>query len=321
MHYFKLLLLVTITLISITSYAKEAYCTWEKNIDHDRVINSTETIYKNYSNKTKAAIKQHLPFGMPSSNGSNETLLAQENYINWYDKDLRVSLWTSIRLTKKNLEQKEVLKIPREDSFRSDPRIESYERSECADYKEGIFDQGHMVPNASLQHSYQAMDNSFLMSNMTPQHCAFNRGIWQILESLQRKWATEFGEIFVISGTIFDRNSDGKRDSDQIAWRMKGKRGPRVAIPSHQYKVLLRKNGTKWHSLSFIMPNIDLKVSNSNALEYLKNHIQTTTNIDAVTGIDFSNGKEIIEGTDLWSFAGKMPSSLAGRCKNDYADY
>ncbi len=36
----------------------------------------------------------------------------------------------------------------RADSFRSDPRIKPEERSRCREYKEPIFDLGHMVPNA-----------------------------------------------------------------------------------------------------------------------------------------------------------------------------
>ena len=71
---------------------KEPYCTWEKDIDVDRVKASTDTIYRGYGTKTKKAINRHLPFGLPDSDGDNEVLLAQKNYINWYDKDLRTSL-------------------------------------------------------------------------------------------------------------------------------------------------------------------------------------------------------------------------------------
>tara|TARA_B110000211_G_scaffold234412_1_gene303950 strand:- start:798 stop:1076 length:279 start_codon:yes stop_codon:yes gene_type:complete len=78
--------------ISYSSYSKEPYCTWEKDIDVDRVKASTDTIYRGYGTKTKKAINRHLPFGLPDSDGDNEVLLAQKNYINWYDKDLRTSL-------------------------------------------------------------------------------------------------------------------------------------------------------------------------------------------------------------------------------------
>lgn len=216
---------------------------------------------------------------------------------------------------------KEKLKLPREDSFRSDPRLKSYQKSDCADYKEGIFDQGHMVPNASLQHSYQAMDNSFLMSNMTPQHCKFNRGIWQRLEGLQRKWAIAHGELYVISGTIYDRDGDKLRDPDQIAWRMKGERGTRVAIPSHQYKIFIIKENSQWQSLSIVLPNIDKNISDQNVVKYLNDNISTLAEIKSITGFDFINGNEVKESTNIWKYTGKLPKALVGRCFDKYSEY
>jgi DNA/RNA endonuclease G (NUC1) len=38
-----------------------------------------------------------------------------------------------------------------------------------------VFDRGHMVPNASMERSLWAMINTYMFSNMTPQHPEFNR--------------------------------------------------------------------------------------------------------------------------------------------------
>ncbi len=55
---------------------------------------------------------------------------------------------------------------------------------------------------------------------MTLQHCQFNRGVWQILESPVRVWAEERGPLDVITGSVFDRNADGQRDDDTEALKM-----------------------------------------------------------------------------------------------------
>jgi len=64
--------------------------------------------------------------------------------------------------------------------------------------------------------------------------------------------------------------------------------------------------------------NSDLKVSNSKAKDYLEKHIKTISDIKAVTGHDFINGKQVVERSSLWTFVGSMPFSLVGRCKSDY---
>jgi len=46
------------------------------------------------------------------------------------------------------------------------------------------------------------MLNTYMMSNMAPQHCAFNRGTWLILEELVRHWAEEKKTIYVITGAV-----------------------------------------------------------------------------------------------------------------------
>src|SRR5690349_21216006 len=90
------------------------------------------------------------------------------------------------------------------------------------------------------------------MSNMSPQECRFNRGIWLSLESLSRVWAIEYGTIYITSGAIFDRDDDKVRDNDAESRRMTSNAGKkRVAVPSHYYKIILRKDGESFRSIAF----------------------------------------------------------------------
>ena len=75
----------------------------------------------------------------------------------------------------------------RTECFRRDVRIEEDDDAAfCTDYEEPTFDRGHMVPNADMTRSESAMINTYVFSNMAPQHDRFNRIIWQRLERYAR---------------------------------------------------------------------------------------------------------------------------------------
>lgn len=321
----KILVSLFILCLSVTAEArdKEPYCIWKTGITESRLEIADNALLSETKSSDDAAIQaaiaEHLPFGMPTHTATDsEHLLAQPDFIIWYDNDLRDPLWTAHHLT--NAEADADRK--RLDSFRSDPRLKAtWSRSECADYKEPIFDQGHMVPRADMNHSEIAMDQTFLMSNMTPQHCAFNRGVWQVLEALGRKWAEDTPNTWIISGTIFDRDGEQGRDPDQIAWRMSGKYGMRVAIPSHQYKIFVRQTDTGWTVLPFILPNTDTHIPKDQLKQYLQDHIVSLNNIAERSGFSFFSDQTVTEETELWSFTGNMPSQLTWGCKDSYPDY
>jgi len=53
--------------------------------------------------------------------------------------------------------------------FREYTEIPVQYRSTLSDYKGSGYDRGHMAASATLDNSYDAMVESFLLSNMTPQ--------------------------------------------------------------------------------------------------------------------------------------------------------
>ena len=184
----------------------------------------------------------------------NEDLLAQEGYVLLHDKDLRTTLWVAYRLTKADLDG--AAGQARVNCFRRDPRFTTDESGTPADYDEPLFDQGHMTNDADLKDDVTEQVNTYIMSNMSPQYCRFNRGVWLSLESLGRKLAVQNETIFVVSGAIFDYNNRDERDRDRSVARM-GSRNQkaRVGIPSDYYKIFLRQEGDDWHSIAFLLEN------------------------------------------------------------------
>lgn len=260
----------------------------------------------------KASLEQNLPWGAPAPTGavSNERELVQRDYVIGYDADLRVPLWTAERVT-----GAELGKVGRSDCFRKDVRLKSADASTPSDYSELIFDQGHVTPSADMTMSKLAVHNSFIMSNMTPQFCQFNRGVWQILEEIVRRWAVQYGSIYVTSGSIFDRDDNGVRDPDDAALHMASNNGKsRVAIPSAFYKIVAVKDadGTV-ETVSILLSNDQTDLDRAEAVAYLGQHVTSLAHIEQLTGAHlFPNAPpSLVEHPALWPFSGDPPRSLA----------
>ena len=230
------------------------------------------------------AIHTHLPWGTPVNppTATHEHLLYQQDYILDYDDDLRVPIWAAYKLTAQEVEARR----KRTQCFRNDPRLLDASSAFCADYDEPIFDRGHLVPNADMTRSESAMINTYMFSNMTPQYANFNRGIWNRLEGYVRKWAEARGEIYVISGTVFDRDHDGHRDPDDQAELVSPTH--RVAIPTAFYKIILYKNPDGGiESMAFLLPHDNHKHIGKEAAQYLNKHLTSIGNIESITGLEF----------------------------------
>lgn len=258
----------------------------------------------------RASIDEHLPWGAPSATAptDHESLLVQRDYVIGYDADLRAPLWTA-----EHVVAARIGKVAREDCFRRDPRLSSADASAPSDYAEPIYDQGHMAPFANQSSSDIAGHNSFIMSNMAPQMCELNRGIWQILEGITRLWADEHGAVYILSGSVFDRDGDGARDADSAAQRMHSNNGQeRVAVPSAFYKIItLRRPDGTLATLSILLPHDRSNPNGAAALTYLQGHITTVAAIERVTGLDlFPHEADLGESATLWPFTGRQPSSL-----------
>lgn len=261
-----------------------------------------------------AAIKRHLPFGLPVADQptDHERLLVQRDYVIAYDGDLRGPLWTAHQLKAAKGE-----KSDRINCFRRDVRLDADLAATKADYDEPLFDQGHLAPNADFSGSGDmAVVNSFILSNMAPQYCQFNRGVWQILEQMTRNWSNSLGMLYVISGSIYDRDSNRTRDEDGEAWHMKSRNGKqRVAIPSDFFKIILHPLGNgRAESIAFILPHDRTDLAGEAAATYLAKHVVPIATIEKVTGVTFFKDRRMLNDEtktgDIWDYGERVPATL-----------
>jgi endonuclease G len=261
--------------------------------------------------KVAAAVAAHLPWGapVPTTPTTHERMLVQADYVIDYDDDLLVPIWTAERIQRVRLDDS----VVRKDCFRGDPRLSGNVSSIPSDYSEPIYDQGHMTPFADQRYSVVAGVNSFIMTNMAPQNCQLNRGIWQILEQITRRWAARHDDLYVFNGSVFDRDGNGVRDPDSAAEHMRSNNGKaRVAVPSAFFKVIaFRQPDGKVETLSVLLPHDTSNPTGPASLEYLTKHITDIATLERLTGLDlFPGATSVHENHSLWAFDGYKPSSL-----------
>jgi endonuclease G len=294
-------LLGLFVLASTPAYARN--CTAPEKVAADKQLRLS-TRDKN------ASLAKHFPWGVPiaQSTTDREVILVQRDYALNYDGDLRDPLWVGYKLDSNRLG-----KVERIDCFRSDVRLKPESASAPSDYSEPVYDQGHIAPNGDMSSSINSVLNSFIMSNMSPQYCQFNRGVWQILEALVRHWAEEKDVLYVMSGSIFDQDGNQSRDADEDARRMKSNNGKeRVGIASAFYKVVVWEEDEHLNSISFILPHDQTDLDGDEALEYLNTHVSKIGNIEKVSSLDIlpNAASEPSEATKLWSHEGFVSHSL-----------
>jgi DNA/RNA endonuclease G (NUC1) len=278
----------------------------------DKAAGNAELVrFSNSAAEASAALAAQLPWGVPADSAptTNEMTLVNPDYVIRYDKDLRVPVWTAERIEAKRLNDA----VARLDCFRGDPRLDNDTSALPSDYSEPIYDQGHMMPFADQRYSKMSGINSFVMTNMTPQNCQLNRGIWQILEQISRRYAAQHDQLYVISGSVFDRDGDGKRDPDSAATHMQSNNGKaRVAVPSAFYKVIAFRNPSGGvETLSVLLPHNESNPSGPAALTYLNQHVTNLAAVEKLAGLDlFPQATQVHEAASLWAFDGYNPQSL-----------
>ncbi|HCL60780.1 MAG TPA: endonuclease [Acinetobacter sp.] len=111
----------------------------------------------------------------------------------------KTPLWVAEALTPKRLSQK----IPREDNFHEETRLNAAHRATLADYRGSGYDRGHMAPNADMPNK-AAQSDSFSLANMVPQAPKNNQQVWRELEEATRAIVTkQKQDVYVITGPVF----------------------------------------------------------------------------------------------------------------------
>jgi len=215
--------------------------------------------------------------GIPISTFIDDTLIILENhcYTVGYSEKFKVPIWTVYRLGNRSGELFNT-KWERPFRFYTDHRTKSKVSHQDFFNKSG-YDRGHMAPNASIAHQYGQMAQleTFLISNICPQHKDLNRYLWAELETIERELLSqidsannEVHDLYVTTGPIIPQTDYDTLNSG-------------IAIPESFYKIFAFRMGYSGiiKAVAFIIPQHPS--SNDLADFYVSiNEIETRTGLN-----------------------------------------
>lgn len=202
-------------------------------------------------------------FNLPAI-GSNDQIIRHRRYTLRYREQYEQADWVAYKLTG---EEARAYLSRDGNKFVPDPLVKTGSATH-ADYTRSGYDRGHLAPAGDFNTSPDDKQDTFYMSNISPQVPDFNRGIWNDLEQKFRQWAERDEELYVVTGPILKSGlpTIGKYNE--------------IAIPEMYYKIALCLTDNQPRMIGFLMKN---EFSSEN----LKTFVVSVDEIERLTGIDF----------------------------------
>ena len=198
-------------------------------------------------------------FGIPFE---TDLYLQKQGFSLGYSYKYRQAVWLSYTLTAQTLQAKQVR---RRDKFKPDPEVK-FHPVRPQEYAHSGYDKGHLAPAADMTYSVSSMENSFLMTNISPQIPGCNRGIWKRLEMQVRRWAIKEEKLYIITGPVFSEKPS-----------VMGKAA--IPVPTAFYKVIL--------DLTPPMKMIGFIVPNQTSKRRISSFAVSVDKVERITGYDF----------------------------------
>ncbi len=221
--------------------------------------------------KSKISYKiKKLPLdGIWLENKYFKTLYSKNNNIAYFSTYVRTSDELCLKIGK------------RKNSFKGDVRLKTHGLPmPVKTWYFQPYDKGHLAPSADFLDSQTGADETFKMSNMTPQINSFNRHAWASLEKETRGWGIFEGKISVITGPILE---PGLSNMEPYP----------VPIPRKHFKAILDMTEPR-KMIGFIMPQTDSKASD------FKQRVVSVSEIEKIVGFSlFDEDQNLKSKADL----------------------
>ncbi len=217
----------------------------------------------------------------------DDIVVQHTGYTLCYSEEHEQPYWVAYLLTADEVFANEA---DRNDNFREDPSIPTGSAM-LEDYRGSGYDRGHLCPAADQSWSIQAMDDSFYLSNMSPQTHSFNAGIWLDLESAVRSMAAQNNEICVVTGPVL---TDGPFETIGTN---------KVSVPNAFYKVILDYYGEEKKAIGFVLHQDDKGSLKTFAVPV--DYVEALTNIDFFPNLE-DNEEKLLEAQcepEIWDLS------------------
>lgn len=158
------------------------------------------------------------------SNESDSVELDHKSFVINYSKSHRLASWVKYRLRKGDLNGPG----RRPKRFKSDSVLKAMGIPAVTheDYTNSGYSRGHLAPAEDFSRSQEAIESTFIMSNVIPQKSSVNSGAWAQLEKQVRAWACGEEEVTVITGPVLTPNLEKLK-------------GTGISVPQEFFKIII----------------------------------------------------------------------------------
>jgi endonuclease G, mitochondrial len=198
---------------------------------------------------------------LPSSTTNN--IIKHTYYTLSYSAKDKQAEWVAYMLTKSDLLNAKAI---RKDNFRPDSLV-TVGSASLADYEGSGYDRGHLVPVGDMKLNFKSMNETFFLSNISPQLPEFNQRIWEKLEEQVRDWAKEYDTLYIATGGTL-------KYSDTTIGVNK------VTVPKYFYKIIYCNTKNEKKAIGFVLPN-------AIGTKMLSEYAVSIDSVEKMTGIDF----------------------------------
>ena len=202
-----------------------------------------------------------------------------------FDRRTRNPLWVAEHITPASLAVNNADR--RHSVFVEDESIPTKFRAKLVDYFRSGYDRGHQVPAADARWSQDALNQTFLLSNMCPQvGDGFNRDYWAHFEDFCRRLTNDYPSVRIVTGPLYLPRKDPEDGKWRVSYEIIGS-PPSVAVPTHFFKVIFAEDGTTGGNVSlgaFVLPNA--KIANDKPLTDFEVPIEA---IERASGLEFAS--------------------------------
>ncbi|KAI5964257.1 NUC1 [Candida pseudojiufengensis] len=222
-------------------------------------------------------------YGFP---GPIHDLGKHSEFISCYDRSKKNPYWVIEHLTKESITRNGDSGDRKKSIFKEDESIPFKFRNKLRDYFRSGYDRGHQAPAANAKYNQLAMDETFYLTNISPQIGeGFNRDYWNHFEEFVRRLTSKYDNIRVMTGPLYLPKlcKDGKY---RVEYEVIGS-PPNISVPTHFFKLIIGENNNDPSNIScaaFVLPN-----------QIINNNIPLTQFQVPIDALERSSGLELLQ--------------------------
>ncbi|KAI1822307.1 hypothetical protein F4861DRAFT_396702 [Xylaria intraflava] len=222
-------------------------------------------------------------YGFP---GPVADVATRQALISSFDRRLRNPHWVVEHITPASVDLRNGDR--KHSAFLEDDAVPEKFRAKLKDYVRSGYDRGHQVPAADARWSQKAMDETFYLTNMSPQVGeGFNRDYWAHFEDFCRRLTNKYPSVRIVTGPLYLPKRDPADNKWYVKYEVIGN-PPNVAVPTHFYKVIFaEESGPSGNGNvaigAFVLPNA--RIPNDKPLADFEVPVEA---VERASGLEFA---------------------------------